>query len=443
MPRIRTIKPQFFEDDKIGSLTPYGRLCFIGLWTLADDFGTLNKPPEVIKAQLFPYDYNDPELDIHRILQELENLKLIVRYGPNKRYIYIPHFHKHQQIDKPSPTRAAPPPEEFGIPVSPEYAEFVVKAQEYFSRSRRQAPQLVSEKLQEALSKYQELKQRELYGTCPEDVPNVSEDFQKFSEHFPKISLKEKEREKERELEKEREGEMEERGRGFKGEGEEPFLSSPLKASRTENEFDNSAVKFSALEGKNKEKQELTLKSKKERKTEKEISPDLSATCEKESFKKEPAAEFEATNKRGVSSMPKVVGELAAGEPVERGGEVLKLPVVGHPEVRGVVIGRAFVEELERLYPAVDVEQELWEMRGWLIANPDRRKTLRGIKRFITGWLSREQDRAGRRGARDAPVKASSGGEADFLRRLSPAGRQTYEACREVLGLGGDDVEQG
>ena len=32
-------------------------------------------------------------------------------------------------------------------------------------------------------------------------------------------------------------------------------------------------------------------------------------------------------------------------------------------------------------------------MRGWLMANPDRRKTKRGISRFINNWLSREQDK--------------------------------------------------
>lgn len=48
------------------------------------------------------------------------------------------------------------------------------------------------------------------------------------------------------------------------------------------------------------------------------------------------------------------------------------------------------------LYPAVDVLQELRKMKGWLDANPERRKTKRGIKRFINSWLSKEQDRNSR-----------------------------------------------
>ncbi len=49
----------------------------------------------------------------------------------------------------------------------------------------------------------------------------------------------------------------------------------------------------------------------------------------------------------------------------------------------------------QRTYPAIDVHQELNAMESWLDANPTRRKTSRGIKRFINSWLSRAQDRGG------------------------------------------------
>ena len=47
------------------------------------------------------------------------------------------------------------------------------------------------------------------------------------------------------------------------------------------------------------------------------------------------------------------------------------------------------------LYPAVDVIQQLRGMCGWLDANPQKRKTRRGIHRFVNAWLTREQDRGG------------------------------------------------
>lgn len=52
-------------------------------------------------------------------------------------------------------------------------------------------------------------------------------------------------------------------------------------------------------------------------------------------------------------------------------------------------------EEWAGLYPAVDVIQQLRAMRGWLNANPSKRKTKNGILRFVNTWLSKEQDRGG------------------------------------------------
>lgn len=60
------------------------------------------------------------------------------------------------------------------------------------------------------------------------------------------------------------------------------------------------------------------------------------------------------------------------------------------------------VAEWGSLYPAVDVMQQLRAMKGWLNANPAKRKTRRGILRFVNAWLSREQDRG-----RGAPAKPS------------------------------------
>ena len=48
-----------------------------------------------------------------------------------------------------------------------------------------------------------------------------------------------------------------------------------------------------------------------------------------------------------------------------------------------------------KAYPAVDVFQELRAMESWLDANPKKRKTKVGIKKFVNGWLSRSQDRGG------------------------------------------------
>jgi hypothetical protein len=57
------------------------------------------------------------------------------------------------------------------------------------------------------------------------------------------------------------------------------------------------------------------------------------------------------------------------------------------------IITSKHVADFKELYPAVDVEQQLRSMRGWLIGNPGKRKTRNGMLRFVNGWLSKEQDK--------------------------------------------------
>lgn len=61
------------------------------------------------------------------------------------------------------------------------------------------------------------------------------------------------------------------------------------------------------------------------------------------------------------------------------------------------------------LYPAVNVMQELRKMSGWCTDNPTRRKTKKGIRRFINNWLAGEQDKSGRYRGGNAPHTGGSG----------------------------------
>ena len=54
------------------------------------------------------------------------------------------------------------------------------------------------------------------------------------------------------------------------------------------------------------------------------------------------------------------------------------------------------INKYSELYPAVDVMQELRSMVGWSDANPSRRKTKSGVKKFINAWLSKAQNQGGR-----------------------------------------------
>ena len=87
--------------------------------------------------------------------------------------------------------------------------------------------------------------------------------------------------------------------------------------------------------------------------------------------------------------MPKA--KKAAEPKKDMGAEVGTVPLTtGHHSIY-----EAELYEWGILYPAVNIGQELNKMKGWLNANPTKKKTKTGINRFINSWLSKQQDRGG------------------------------------------------
>lgn len=100
MARSRNIKPGFFKNEYVASLSMAARMLFIGLWTLADCEGRLQDRPMKIKMELFPLDV----LDVNDLLQELHisQGEFIKRYigDDGENYIQILNFKKHQNPHK-------------------------------------------------------------------------------------------------------------------------------------------------------------------------------------------------------------------------------------------------------------------------------------------------------------------------------------------------------
>ena len=119
MARIRTIKPDFWTDEKIVELSPLARLLFIGLWNFADDDGRMPYSTPRIKLQILPAD----AADISALLGEIRGKSLIDVYVvDDKEYLHICQFSKHQKIDKRTPSKHPNPPiptESPRIPPSP------------------------------------------------------------------------------------------------------------------------------------------------------------------------------------------------------------------------------------------------------------------------------------------------------------------------------------
>lgn len=109
---------------------------------------------------------------------------------------------------------------------------------------------------------------------------------------------------------------------------------------------------------------------------------------------------------------------------------VIELPATQNQIVK---ITEADVDEWRSAFPAVDVSQKLKAIRAWLIANPQRRKTVRGMRKFVVAWLSREQDRGG--------IPSGAGPPQQQARKSAFQDRQDQARDRlsRKLGIGAND----
>ena len=108
MAKTRTIKPEFWEDEKVGMLPIPCRLFFIGCWNFADDYGVIKGNPALLKSQIFPYDENLRVSEVKKWLNALVEARMLVPIildDANQRpaeesYYVIRTFRSHQVLDK-------------------------------------------------------------------------------------------------------------------------------------------------------------------------------------------------------------------------------------------------------------------------------------------------------------------------------------------------------
>jgi hypothetical protein len=103
MSRIRTIKPEFWANDQITSLSIGARLLFIGIWNFSDDSGIHSSKSRTLKAAVFPMDDEITSASVDDMIIELIEQDLVRNYVVNgKGYIRVTGWAKHQKIDKPT-----------------------------------------------------------------------------------------------------------------------------------------------------------------------------------------------------------------------------------------------------------------------------------------------------------------------------------------------------
>ena len=107
MPRIRTIKPEFWTDEQIQGWPERSQLVYIALWNVADDDGRLRAHPALLRSQVCPY---HPHVDIEAALAPIiEADKLRIYTADGQTYGYLPTFNEHQRINRPTPSRLPAP----------------------------------------------------------------------------------------------------------------------------------------------------------------------------------------------------------------------------------------------------------------------------------------------------------------------------------------------
>lgn len=106
MPRIRTIKPEHWDDAKLPKLSFAAHLTWIGMWNFSDDKGVIDADPVLIKNKIFPRRKDIGTPQFVKWLDQLTQEGFIIPFDyANRRYYVTRTFQTHQRIDKPQDSK--------------------------------------------------------------------------------------------------------------------------------------------------------------------------------------------------------------------------------------------------------------------------------------------------------------------------------------------------
>lgn len=111
MARIRSLKPEFWESEKVGRLDALTALTFVGLISLADDEGRGRGNIPYLLGRLHPLRGVLPE-ELGKALRLLSAVNLAQFYEVDgASYYALPGWKENQYIEKPSKSKFPPPNE--------------------------------------------------------------------------------------------------------------------------------------------------------------------------------------------------------------------------------------------------------------------------------------------------------------------------------------------
>ncbi len=112
MSRIRTVKPEWLEDERLALASSDARVLSIALILLADDYGNGRANVMVLGAVVFP-GADNARATFTAAAEELTRIRFVAFYEVDgQRYFSIRNWSKHQRVDRPSEPKVPGPPQE-------------------------------------------------------------------------------------------------------------------------------------------------------------------------------------------------------------------------------------------------------------------------------------------------------------------------------------------
>lgn len=119
--RIRSVKPEMWESERLGRRSALARLTFVGLISLADDEGRGRANRMFLFGRIHPYALDISPEQFASALEELGSLTdqerqagkrpMVIFYqAAGDEFYFLPGWFDHQKIDRPSESTLPPPP---------------------------------------------------------------------------------------------------------------------------------------------------------------------------------------------------------------------------------------------------------------------------------------------------------------------------------------------
>lgn len=106
MPRIRSIKPEHWNDKFLPNISIGAHLLWIGMWNFSDDKGIIETDPYLLKSNIFPRRKEVKPVQIDRWVKELIKFGFVIPFKhKDTQYVIHRTFDVHQKIDKPQPSK--------------------------------------------------------------------------------------------------------------------------------------------------------------------------------------------------------------------------------------------------------------------------------------------------------------------------------------------------